>query len=92
MYANVHMESNVIVRRRSMIVSNSRDLGLLIRRRRQELGLTQVEVARLSGVSRQWLIQVEQGKGTAEVDRVIRLLRVLRLRTDVAPVSEPSDG
>lgn len=76
----------------SMIVSNARDLGLLIRSRRQELGLTQVEVARLSGVSRQWLIQVEQGKGTAEFDRVIRLLRVLRLRTDVAPVSEPSDG
>ncbi len=92
MYANVDTRLNVIVRLHSMIVSNSRDLGLLIRNRRQELGLTQVEVSRRAGMSRQWLIQVEQGKGTAELDRVMRLLRVLRLRTDVAPVSEPADG
>lgn len=74
-----------------MIVSNARDLGLLIRHRRDELGLTQAEVASRSGVSRQWLIQVEQGKGTAEFDRVIRLLRVIGLRTDVGPIAEPSD-
>lgn len=92
MYANVYIALDVTARLHPMIISNARDLGLLIRHRREELGLTQVEAARLAGVSRQWLIQVEQGKGTAEFDRVIRLLRVLRLRTDVAPVSERSDG
>lgn len=75
-----------------MIVSNARDLGLLVRHRRDELGLTQAEVASRSGVSRQWLIQVEQGKGTAEFDRVIRLLRVLGLRTDVEPIGRSADA
>lgn len=75
-----------------MIVSNSRELGLLIRQRRDELGLTQAEAASLAGVSRQWLIQVEQGKSTAQLDRVIRLLRALGLRTSVEPVSTPVRG
>lgn len=75
-----------------MIVSNARELGILVRHRRDELGLTQAEIASRAGVSRQWLIQVEQGKGTAELDRVIRLLRVLGLRTDVEPVSSTTDG
>jgi HTH-type transcriptional regulator/antitoxin HipB len=76
-----------------MIVSNARDLGLLVRHRRDTLGLTPADVAQRAGVSRQWLIHVEQGKGTSEVDRVLRLLRVLGLRTDIrANREQMTDG
>ncbi len=69
-----------------MIISNTRELGLLLRQRREGLGLTQSEAAAEIGASRQWIIQIEAGKPTAEVDRVLKLARVLRLRVDVREI------
>lgn len=39
------------------------------------LGLTQQELADLVGVGVRFVSEVERGKGTAEIDRVIELLR-----------------
>ena len=36
-------------------------------------------MAYAAGVSRQWLVAVEQGKSTAEIGRVLRVVRVLGL-------------
>lgn len=71
-----------------MIISNTRELGLLLRQRREGLGLTQSQAASEIGASRQWVIQIEAGKPTAEVDRVLKLIRVLGLRLDVREVGE----
>lgn len=67
-----------------MRLRTPRDVGLTIRERRRSLGLDQAELARRVGVSRQWVIGIEQGKARAELSLVLRTLDALgiALRTD----------
>jgi HTH-type transcriptional regulator / antitoxin HipB len=66
------------------------DLAALIRERRRELKLSQAELARLVGTSRQWVVGVEKGRPKAEVGLVLRALNALGLRLDVSVV-EPRE-
>jgi HTH-type transcriptional regulator/antitoxin HipB len=68
-----------------MIVRTPRDLGAAVRTRRRTLTLDQADLARQVGVSRQWLIGLEQGRPRAELALVLRTLRVLGLELDVQP-------
>jgi HTH-type transcriptional regulator / antitoxin HipB len=63
-------------------VSGPRDLGALVRDRRRRLGMTQDELARRVGVSRQWVVGLEQGKARA-FGLVLRTLGVLGLNIDI---------
>lgn len=54
-------------------------LGKTIREERIRQGLTQDELAQLSGVGINFVSQVERGKPTAEVSKVFSLLRMLGL-------------
>lgn len=60
-----------------MIVRNARDLGSLISAERKRQGLTQAELAGYSGVGVTFLSQLENGKGTAEVDKALAVLATL---------------
>jgi HTH-type transcriptional regulator/antitoxin HipB len=53
------------------------DLGALIRQRRTALGLSQKSLADKVRVSRQWIVEVEKGKPTAEVGLVLRTMDCL---------------
>ncbi|WP_340694595.1 helix-turn-helix domain-containing protein [Hydrogenobacter thermophilus] len=54
------------------------ELGEFIRRRRKELGMTQEELARKVGISRQVLINLEKGKiGSIRFIKLWGLLREL---------------
>lgn len=64
------------------------DLGALIRERRTALGLSQLELARRAGVSRQWIVGVEAGRDRAEVGRLFRVLNTLDLAVRVDPRPE----
>ena len=48
------------------------DLGALIRERRKALRLDQKTLAEKVGVSRQWIVDVEQGKPRLEIGLVLR--------------------
>lgn len=65
-------------------INSTRDLAARARGRRQELGLSQAELARRAGVSRQWVSAFEAGKPGAELRLVISLLDALDLRLLVA--------
>ena len=73
-----------------MLVTSVRELGRLIRDRRQEAGLTATEAAALADVSRRLLIELEHGKrpnvGFAAVMRIVGLLG---LQLDVRPRGLP---
>ena len=56
------------------------DLGALIRNRRRMLSLSQDDLAEATGVSRRFVYDVEQGKASAEFDRVMRLCAALGIR------------
>ena len=76
-----------------MQVRTTRDIGLLIRDRRQARGLDQATLAAKAGVSRQWIVGVERGRPRAEVGLILRTLRVLGIELRVAPsrTESPAD-
>lgn len=59
------------------IVSDARDIGALIATERKRQGLTQAELAGFSGVGVTFLSQLENGKGTAELDKALTVLATL---------------
>lgn len=60
-------------------------LAVAVRRRRNELGLRQAELADLAGCSQRFVHTVEQGKPTLRLDKVLDLLEVLGLALLVVP-------
>ncbi len=66
-----------------MKITSTQDLAAAVRGQRQNLGLTQAQLAARAGVSRPWLSEVEAGKPTAEFGKVIRLLDALGLQLEL---------
>lgn len=60
-----------------------RDLAAVVRGRRQDLSLSQAELAARAGVSRKWVYQFEAGKPTAELHLVLRVLDALGLALEL---------
>jgi HTH-type transcriptional regulator/antitoxin HipB len=53
-------------------------LGTVVRRLRHDRGLSQIQLAEMAGVSRQWLINLEQGRTEGlQVGLLMRVLDVL---------------
>jgi HTH-type transcriptional regulator/antitoxin HipB len=59
------------------------DIGHLVRAQRKKRGWTQADFAQRLGVSRLWILQLEQGKETAQVGLVLRALNELDISLDV---------
>lgn len=62
-----------------------RELGALMRQERRRRGLTQIELADLAEVSDRFVRDVEKGKPSAEVGRVMAVLEVLGLELVIVP-------
>lgn len=63
-----------------MGITVARDLGLAVRGRRLELGISQAKLAAKAGVSRKWLSEFEQGKPSAEIGMMLRILDAVQLQ------------
>lgn len=70
-------------------IRTCRDLGAAIRQARIDQGLTQAALAGRARVSRPWLSEVETGKRTAEVGRVMWVLDALGLAVTIVPADHP---
>ena len=67
-----------------MVIRDVAGVGRLIRARRQEVGLTIDEAARIAGVSRRLLIELERGRRpNVGAAAVFRILELLGLRVDI---------
>lgn len=55
-------------------------LGTALRHYRQRAGLSQAELAELTGLNRTYLSALEQGRETAQVRRLFRVLKQLEVR------------
>lgn len=64
-------------------------LGAFVRTQRKERRLTQLEVAELADVSDRFLRELEHGKPTAEIGKVMEVLAVLGY--DLEPVVHRGD-
>ena len=60
-----------------IVVSSPKELGALLRKKRKEQHLTQGQVAAYCGVSVMFISDVERGKETAEIGKVLLLLRTI---------------
>ena len=68
-------------------INTPQDIGQTIRSRRKQLGWDQAKLADQVGVSRQWIINIEQGKPRAEIGLILRTLHVLDLPIYIGTVS-----
>lgn len=60
-----------------------RDLAIVVRGRRTDLGISQAELASRVGVSRAWINAIEAAKPTAEFDLILRLVDSLGLQLNL---------
>lgn len=58
-------------------------LGAAIRHYRHEAGLSQAELAERAGLNRTYLSDLEQGRETEQVKRILRVLKQLGVRMSV---------
>ena len=77
------------MKERAVRIRTPTDLGLVIREQRKRLRLGQRELARQAGVSRQWVVEVENGKQRAEVGLVLRTLAALGLDLSIEKRAQP---
>lgn len=66
-------------------IKDSVALGARIRSRRNELGLTQGELADVSGVTLRFVSELERGKATAQYAGIQRVLAALGLELYLEP-------
>lgn len=66
-------------------IATTGDIGALVKKRRSELSLSQSDLAKKIGASRRWVSDIEGGKETSEIGRVILTLRTLGMKLSIAP-------
>lgn len=64
-------------------ITRPEELGVLIRQRRKEAGMTQTKLASLAGVGTRFLSELERGKATSELGRTLRILELLGLEVHI---------
>jgi y4mF family transcriptional regulator len=74
-----------------MWAQSAAEIGKIIAAARRHHKLTQAELAQAIGSTQAWVSEVEQGKETAQIGKVLRALSHLgvRLQTGVVPWSAP---
>ncbi len=71
-----------------MAIRSIHDLAAAIRGRRTDLGMSQVELAMRTGVSRKWIYEFEAGKPAAELGLLLRVLDALGLGIELMILSD----
>jgi y4mF family transcriptional regulator len=75
----------------TFIVSPTR-LGELVREARKRFGWSQVEAAGRAGVGARFLVELENGKPTVRLDKVLRVLKAVSLSFAVLPTGPRPPG
>lgn len=68
------------------------DIGSIVREARKAAGLRQDQLAASAGVGLRFLVELERGKPTAQLDKVLQVLTAMGLRIAVLPAHERADG
>jgi HTH-type transcriptional regulator / antitoxin HipB len=68
-----------------LVVNSSETLGAYIRMQRKKLGLKQLEVAGLGNTGNRFVIELESGKPTLQLQKVLDMIDLLGLELTVRP-------
>lgn len=58
----------------------TQDIGDKVRNSRQELGITQKDLALTAGTGIRFIIDLEKGKPTCEIGKVLQVLQILGIK------------
>jgi y4mF family transcriptional regulator len=58
-------------------IQNTTDIGQTVQTYRKKQGLTQEELALLANVGRRFVVELEQGKNTAQIGKILQVLHAL---------------
>jgi len=64
-------------------------LGKIVRRTRKEMGVTQADLALTSGTGLRFLGEMENGKSTCQIGKVLSVMQTLGIRLKVIPPPSP---
>ncbi|MNY69396.1 hypothetical protein D3C86_2073310 [compost metagenome] len=70
------------------VVKTSAELGALVRSQRARLALRQLDVAGLGNTGNRFIVELENGKPTVQLQKVLDLLDLLGLEVVVRPKSQ----
>lgn len=75
-----------------MKVSTAKDIGTLVRRVRMAQGLTQPQLATVCGTGVRFIVDIEKGKPTCELEKALTVLNFLgiALEADAAELHQPN--
>lgn len=66
-----------------MFIKSVKELGILVRDTRKELKLSQVELAQLSNLGTRFISDLENGKPTCEIEKVLKVVANLGIKLEV---------
>lgn len=69
---------------------DSTSLGLLVRRERKAQNLKQAELAAVSGVGVRFIVDLEAGKSTLQLGKVLQVITTLGCEVQIAPPASRS--
>lgn len=58
-------------------------IGAMVRFHRRKAGLTQAELARMAGVGKASVFDVEKGKETVQLDTLLKIFSILNMELDI---------
>lgn len=76
---------NIPDREYNIAIRTVKDLGQAIRAARKKAGLSQGELASLTGVGTRFVSDLENGKSTVQMEKALRLIESLGLRLTLRP-------
>jgi len=68
------------------------DIGRLVRETRKGLGVTQKALALTSGTGLRFIIELERGKATTEIGKVLTILQTLGIQLTLTPPPPTKKG
>lgn len=63
----------------SASIQSTQDIGHMIRSTRKKLGVTQSDLALAAGTGLRFIVELEQGKATCQIGKILDILQVLNI-------------
>lgn len=61
------------------------ELGQIVRKTRKQLGATQADLALTSGTGLRFIVDLEKGKETCQIGKILAVLQTLGIRISLSP-------
>ncbi len=66
------------------MIQSTENIGLIIRKVRKEIGVTQSDLALSAGTGLRFIIELEKGKPTCQIGKVLQVLHVLGIQLNLS--------